>query len=127
MVKTSLSSARCAGSIPEQGAKTSHVLWPKIIIMITIKQKQYCNKLKKDFTNGSHQKKNLKKKKKAGENGVEGMVEVGILKGLVTIGFHEVIFEQPVGSEGMSQAVILWKSDSGTAACAKALRWELQA
>ena len=55
------------------------------------------------------------------------MVEVGILKGMVRIGFHEVTSEQPVGSEGMSQAVILGKSDSGMTACAKALRWELQA
>ena len=29
----------------------------------SIKQKQYCNKFKKDFTNGPHQK-SLKKKKK---------------------------------------------------------------
>jgi len=55
------------------------------------------------------------------------MVEVGILKGMVRIGFHEVTSEQPVGREGMSQAVILEKSDSGMTACAKALRWELQA
>ena len=61
MVKMSLSSPCGTGSIPEQGAKTLHVLWAKIIIVITIKQKQYCNKFKKD---GPHQKKNLKRKKK---------------------------------------------------------------
>ena len=41
-----------------------HVLWPKIIIVITIKQKQYCNKFKKDFKNGPHKKNNLKRKKR---------------------------------------------------------------
>ena len=31
------------------------------------KQKQYCNKFNKDFKNGLHQKKNLKKNKSEGE------------------------------------------------------------
>ena len=42
-----------AGSIPHQGAKILHALWPKNKI---IKQKQYCNKFNKDFKNGPHQK-----------------------------------------------------------------------
>ena len=54
------------------------------------------------------------------------MVEIGISKGMVRTGFHEVILEQPVGSEGMPKVAILGKSDSGTTACAKALRRELQ-
>ena len=36
-----------AGSIPGQGAKTPHALWPKIP-----KQKQYCNKFNKGLKNG---------------------------------------------------------------------------
>ena len=42
MVKTSLSNAGGAGSIPSQGAKNPHALWPK-----KIKQKQYSNKFNK--------------------------------------------------------------------------------
>ena len=60
MVKTSLSNAEGAGSIPGQGAKIPHAQRPK---NQNIKQKQYCNKFNKDFKNGPHQKK-LKKKKK---------------------------------------------------------------
>ena len=48
------------GSIPGQGAKIPHASGPK---NQNIKQKQYCNKFNKDFKNGLHQKKSLKKKK----------------------------------------------------------------
>ena len=60
MVKTSPSNAGVAGLIPGWGAKIPHASQPKIQ---NIKQKQYCNKVNKDFKNGPHQKKNLKKKK----------------------------------------------------------------
>ena len=42
VVKNLPSIARGTNSIPDQGAKVSHTLWPK-------KQKQYCNKFNKDF------------------------------------------------------------------------------
>ena len=61
VVETVPSSAGGAASIPGQGAKIPHALWPKIQ---NIKQKQYCNKFNKDFKNDPHQKKNLKKIKK---------------------------------------------------------------
>ena len=48
MVKTSPSNAGGATSTPGQGAKISHILWPK---NQNIKQKQYCNKFNKDFKN----------------------------------------------------------------------------
>ena len=51
----------CVGLIPNRGAKIPPALWPK---NQNIKQKQYCNKFRKDFKNGPHQK---KKKKKSGE------------------------------------------------------------
>ena len=54
MVKTLLSNAGGAGSIPGQGAKIPHASRPKYQ---NIKQKQYCNKFSKDFKNGPHQKK----------------------------------------------------------------------
>ena len=54
------SNAGGAGSIPGQGAKIPHALWPK---NQNIKQKQYCNKFNKDFKNGPHQKKKKKKLK----------------------------------------------------------------
>ena len=44
-------SAGGVGLIPGQGAKIIHASGPK-----KIKQKQYCNKLNKDFKNGLHQK-----------------------------------------------------------------------
>ena len=47
------------GSIPGLGARIPHASWPK---KQNIKQKQYCNKFNKDFKNGPHQKKSLKKK-----------------------------------------------------------------
>ena len=53
VVKTSPSNAGSEGSIPIQGAKILHDLWPK---NQNIKQKQCCNKLNKDFKNGPHQK-----------------------------------------------------------------------
>ena len=46
MVKTWPSNAGGIGSNQGQGAKTSHVSWPKIQ---NIKQKQHCNKFNKDF------------------------------------------------------------------------------
>ena len=58
VVKTSPSSARCVGLIPGQGVKTPHASRPK---NQNINQKQYCNKFSKDFKNGPHQKKFLKK------------------------------------------------------------------
>ena len=58
MVKTSPSNAEGAGSNPGWGAKIPHASWPK---NQNIKQKYYCNKFNKDFKNGPHQKKNLKK------------------------------------------------------------------
>ena len=47
MGKTWPSNAGSIGFTPGQGAKTSHVSWPK---NQNIKQKQYCNKFKKDFS-----------------------------------------------------------------------------
>ena len=58
MVKTSLSSAGVAGSIPGWGAKISHALGPK---NQNIKQKQYCNKFNKDLKMVHIKKKSLKK------------------------------------------------------------------
>lgn len=58
MVKTSLSNAGVVDLLPSGGAMTPYVLWPK---KQNVKQKQHCNKFKKDFNNGLHQK-NLKKK-----------------------------------------------------------------
>ena len=57
VVKTSPSNAGGVGSIPGQGAKIPHALWPK---NQNIKQKQYCNKFNKDFKNGPHQNKQKK-------------------------------------------------------------------
>ena len=51
MVKTSPSNAEGVGLIPGWRAKTPHALQPK---NQNIKQKQYCNKFKKDFKNDSH-------------------------------------------------------------------------
>ena len=48
------------GSVPGWGAKIPHASQPK---NQNIEQKQYCNKLNKDFKNGPHKKKILKKKK----------------------------------------------------------------
>ena len=60
MVKTLPSNSGCAGSISGWGAKIPHASWPK---HQSIKQKQCCNKLNKDFQIGPHRKKkNLKKK-----------------------------------------------------------------
>ena len=53
VVKTSPSNPGSAGSIPGWEAKIPHALQPK---NQNIKQKQYCNKLNKDFKNGPHQK-----------------------------------------------------------------------
>ena len=52
-----------ANSIPGQGVKIPHALWPKSQNM---KEKQYCNKFNKDFFNGPNQKK--KKEKNIGVN-----------------------------------------------------------
>ena len=43
------------------GELRSHMLWPK---SKNIRQKQYCKKINKDFKNGSHKKKILKKIKR---------------------------------------------------------------
>ena len=58
VVKASLSNAEAMGFIPGQGTKILCALQAKIQ---NIEQKQYCNKLNKDFKNGPHQK-ILKKK-----------------------------------------------------------------
>ena len=58
MVKTLLSSAGCVDSVPAWGAKMLHPSPPK---NQNIKQKQYYIKFNKDFKNGSHKKKILKK------------------------------------------------------------------
>ena len=58
MVKASPSRAGGAGSISGQGPKTPHASRPE---NQNIKRKQYCNKSNKNFKNGSHQKKSLKK------------------------------------------------------------------
>ena len=60
MVKTLPSNTGGASSIPGQGAKIPHTSRPK---NKTIKQKQYCNKLNKDFKNGPDQKKNKEREK----------------------------------------------------------------
>ena len=49
VVKTSSSNTGGVGSIPGQGDKIPHALWPK---SQNIKQKQYCNKCNKDSKNG---------------------------------------------------------------------------
>ena len=53
VVKTSPSNAGGAGSIPGWGAKIPHALRPK---KQNTKQKQYCNKVNKDFKYSPHQK-----------------------------------------------------------------------
>ena len=58
VVKTLPSNAGGVGPIPSRGAKIPHAPGPK---NQNIKQKQYCNKFNKDFKNGPHQKKTLKK------------------------------------------------------------------
>ena len=58
MVKTSASNAGGVDLISGQGARIPHASQSKIP---NIKQKQCCNKFSKDFKNGPHQKKNLKK------------------------------------------------------------------
>ena len=73
------------GSIPGQRVKIPHALWPKQTNKQTktknnVKQKQYCNKFNKDFTNDPHQKKKIFKKTKRRESrqGPRGEVrEVG--------------------------------------------------
>ena len=55
VVKTLPSNAGGASSIPGQGDKIPHALWPK---NENIKQKQYCKKFNKDFKNSLY-KKNL--------------------------------------------------------------------
>ena len=61
VIKTSPFNAEDMGSIPDRGTKIPHALRPK---NQNIRQKQYCNKFNEDFKNSSHQKKNLRKKKK---------------------------------------------------------------
>ena len=55
VVKTSPSNAGGAGSIPGPGAGIPHASGPK---SQHIKQRQCCNKFRKDFKNGPHQKQN---------------------------------------------------------------------
>ena len=62
MVKTSPFNARGAGSIPGWGAMLPHASRQKK--KQNIKQKQYYNKLNKDFKNGPHQKKKNTKNRK---------------------------------------------------------------
>ena len=59
-VKTLPSKAGDVGLILGRGAKIPHASWPK---NQSIKQKQYCNKFKKDFLKWSTLKKTLKIKK----------------------------------------------------------------
>ena len=61
--ETSPSNAGGAGSIPSQGTKAPHASGPT---SQHIKQNQNCNKLNKDFLNGPHQKKVLKKHRVTG-------------------------------------------------------------
>ena len=58
-VKILPSSAGGAGSIPGEGSK---ILYASQTKNQNIKPKQYCNKFNRDFKNGPHQKKILKKK-----------------------------------------------------------------
>ena len=59
MVKMSPSNLGVAGLIPDQGIKIPRASWPK---SQNIKQKQYCNKVNKDFLNGPHLKNLFKKR-----------------------------------------------------------------
>ena len=61
--KTLSSNAAYTGLVPGWEAKIPHALWTR---NRSIKQKQYCNKLNKDFKNGPHQK-ILKIKKEEGK------------------------------------------------------------
>ena len=54
MVKNSPSCIEGAGLIPGRGTKILHASWPK---NHNIKQKQFCNKFKKDLKNGPHKHK----------------------------------------------------------------------
>ena len=60
VVKTLPSNAGGAGSIPGWGDEILHASYPK---NQNIKQKQYYNKLNKDFKNGPHQKKKKKRER----------------------------------------------------------------
>ena len=59
MVRTSPSGAGGVGSTPARGPKVLHASWPK---NQNVKQKQWCNKLSKDFKNGPLPKKTFLKK-----------------------------------------------------------------
>ena len=63
MVETSPSNARGTGSVPGQGAKIPHVSRPETQ---NIKQKQYCNKFRKDFLRNGPHKKKIKKRNARG-------------------------------------------------------------
>ena len=58
-MKTWLSNAEGADSIPGWGDKIPHASWPK---SQNIKQKRYCNKFNKNFKNGPQQQKSFLKK-----------------------------------------------------------------
>ena len=59
VVKTLPYNGGGVGSIPGQLAKKPYALWPK---KQNIKNKQYCNKLNKDFKNSPHEKNLLENK-----------------------------------------------------------------
>ena len=61
MIKTLPSNVGVVSLIPGQGVKILDASWPK---KQNIRQKQYYNRFNKDFKNGPHQKRNLKKKRK---------------------------------------------------------------
>ena len=71
VVKTSPFNARGAGSIPGWGAMLPHASRQK---NQNIKQKQYYNKLNKDFKNGPHQKKTTKNRKWSQIRGDQGNI-----------------------------------------------------
>ena len=60
MAKNPPSSAGGVGLVPGRGTKILHASWPK---NHNIKQKQFCNKFKKDLKNGPY-----KYKKRRGED-----------------------------------------------------------
>ena len=60
VINTSLSSAGGLSSVPGWGTKIPHTSWPK---NQSIKQKQYCNKLKNDLKKKRKVRRRQKKKK----------------------------------------------------------------
>ena len=73
VVETSPSNAGGSGLISGRGAKIAQTSHPKKTKhkkkpKTHKKQKQYCNKFNKDFKNGPHKKKTLKKRKETATN-----------------------------------------------------------